>query len=279
NVRMFQNPVVQDNLRRLQGFGAIVVMPGCGDLACGETGPGRLAELPEIIEAIKSALTVKSLAGKKVLVSAGPTREMIDPVRFISNRSTGKMGFAMAAEAHRRGARVFLVTGPVTTPRPMGVTVVEVTTAVEMRQAVLDLAQDADIVVKAAAVSDYAPAEQYAQKVKKGLVEQNLRLIKNPDILAELGRHKGRRLLIGFAAETEDLLAHAREKMINKNLDLIVANDVSRPGAGFAVDTNIVKLLYPNGRIDDIPLKSKEDVARDIWDRIVELPAQRGPVQ
>jgi phosphopantothenoylcysteine decarboxylase/phosphopantothenate--cysteine ligase len=209
-----------------------------------------------------------------VLVTAGPTREELDPVRYISNYSSGKMGYAIARAACNRGARVILVSGPTCLKAPCGVETVAVVSACQMRDAVLARAQEATVIIKAAAVADYRPAEPARQKIKKGEAEAlNLRLEKNPDILAELGRMKGERFLVGFAAETADLLENARKKLEEKNLDLIVANDVTQTGAGFDVDTNIVRLLFRDGTLEDLPQLSKDEVAHRLLDRIA---ARRG---
>lgn len=270
NVDMLSSAATQENIERLERRGWIVVQPEEGELACGHEGAGRLAEPEHIVEEIKRALTDKDLQGLRVLITAGPTRELIDPVRFISNRSSGKMGYAIARVARRRGADVVLISGPSCLPHPYGVRVINVESAREMRDAVLKEARNAEVVVKAAAVSDFAPKSVSGQKIKKDEgAPEILQLMKTPDILAELGRKKRKKqILAGFAAETEDLLENARKKLEDKNLDLIVANDVSAPGAGFGSDTNMVKILKKNGEIIDLPRMSKEEVAYRLLDEI-----------
>jgi phosphopantothenoylcysteine decarboxylase/phosphopantothenate--cysteine ligase len=212
------------------------------------------------------------LVGKTVLVTAGPTREEIDPVRFLSNYSSGKMGYAIACVARDRGARVILISGPVTLPEPRGIETIRVVSAQQMYQAVMERAGQADIIIKAAAVADFRPVVRCDQKVKKtGAKSTLIELQRNPDILAELGKQKGSRLLVGFAAETEDLLKHAREKLEGKNLDMIVANDVTREGAGFDGDTNIVRLLTADGKVEDLPEMTKTEVAEILLDRVSAL--------
>ena len=273
NVQMFQNPVVQDNLNRLRERGISVMAPGEGQLACRAEGKGRLPEPVEILEQARILLTPRDLAGIKILVTAGPTEEPIDPVRFITNRSSGKMGYALARVAAARGAQVILVSGPSFLNAPAGVTLCKVRTAVEMRSAVFENRNGCAVIIKAAAVSDYRPKEMAHQKIKKGEDDMALDLIRNPDILFELGQRKSEfpHVLVGFAAETQELLANAMEKMKKKNLDMIVANDVSRSDAGFATDTNQVKILYADGRVEDSPLLSKDEVAGLILDRAVGL--------
>ncbi len=269
NTRMYENQATQENLAVLQRRGIFVMEPGAGQLACRDEGPGRLPEPAEIVDEARSIVSKQDLAGLQVLVTAGATHEPMDPVRYISNRSTGKMGYAVATMARTRGASVKLVTGPTSLPVPRGVEAERVTTAVEMREAVVKHFAASDIVVMAAAVSDYRPHATKDQKIKKGPEIQTLELVKNPDILAELGTLKGKRncVLVGFAAETEDLLANAEKKLRDKNLDMIVANDVSREDAGFAVDTNEVKILFRDGKVESPPLMKKEEVADLVLDQ------------
>jgi len=272
NSGMYLNPVVQANIARLAGLGYHVLPPDEGLLACGVEGPGRLPE-PEVIVARAAALLGAGgdLAGRKVLVTAGPPREAIDPVRYISNHSSGKMGYAIAAAARARGADVVLVTGPTALTPPPGVRTVPVETAAEMLAAVLAEYDDCDAVVKAAAVADYRPVAPAEHKIKKHDEEMTLTLTKNPDILAELGRRKRHQVLVGFAAETRDLAANAGAKLAKKNLDMIVANDVTVPGAGFGADTNVARLLHRDGRTEEFDLMAKSELAGVILDRICAL--------
>ncbi len=270
NVNMWSNPITQANVDRLARVaGMHVVGPGSGFLACRWTGPGRLAEPPDIAEAAARILTADDLAGKRLVVSAGPTQEDLDPVRFLSNRSSGRMGFALALAAARRGADVTLVTGPVALTPPLGVTVIEARSAQQMCDAVVDAAGQADAVIMAAAVGDYRPAAQAEHKLKKTDGELSVALARTPDILATLAERRdgGRPVLVGFAAETRQLLANARDKLARKGCDMIVANDVSRADAGFAVDTNQVTIIGADGD-EALELMSKDDVAHAIWDRV-----------
>jgi phosphopantothenoylcysteine decarboxylase / phosphopantothenate---cysteine ligase len=269
NVNMYQNPAYRDNEAKLRARGVLFVEPVRGALACGWEGEGKLQEPELIFEEARTALACKDLAGERVLVTAGPTREEIDPVRFISNRSSGKMGYAIARAARRRGAEVTLVSGPTGLDKPLGVTMVSVGSACEMREAVIAQAEKSTIVIKAAAVADYRPAARAGMKIKKGSAPEILELVRNPDILEELGKVKGERFLVGFAAETDNLLKNARKKLKAKNLDMLVANDVSQAGAGFDGDTNIVKLLFRNGEMEKLPLMAKDGLADVILDRIL----------
>ena len=271
NTDMYQNPITQANIDLIKKYGYKVVGPGIGSLACGDEGPGRLEDLDVIVEAIVTALTPQTLSGKRVLVTAGPTWEAFDPVRFFTNPSSGKMGFAMAKIARRRGAEVTLVTGPTWLKIPHDIQCTKVKSAEEMYEAVTDIYSDVDIVVMAAAVSDYKPKKFTPYKIKKGNEDVILEMVKNPDILKQLGKNKEHQVLVGFAAETNELIENAREKLVSKNLDMIVANDVSAPQAGFRCDTNIVKILYKTGEIEELPCMPKEDLASLIWDRIENL--------
>jgi phosphopantothenoylcysteine decarboxylase / phosphopantothenate---cysteine ligase len=271
NVNMYHNPIYQENEARLKGHGYLFVPPACGMLACGYEGEGKLPDPAVILEEAVAALTPKTLAGERVLVTAGPTREEIDPVRYISNHSSGKMGYAIARSARLRGAEVTLVTGPTAIAPPYGVRVVRVESALEMREAVLDHTEKSDVVIKAAAVADYRPKLRSGVKVKKHADNLVIELEKNPDILAEIGSQKRQRILVGFAAETDDLIANATQKLTKKNLDMVVANDVSQAGAGFNVDTNIVKILFRDGHIEELPLMGKDAVAGMILDRVEQL--------
>ncbi len=273
NVQMFANPAVKDNLQLLRGRGVHVMEPVEGELACGTEGAGRLPEPEAILEEALCLLSKQDLAGLRLLVTAGATMEPIDPVRYITNRSSGKMGYALARAARTRGAEVVLVSGPTNMEPPRRVTFERVNTTGEMRRAVLEKSADCDVIIKAAAVLDYRPRETAGQKIKKEAGPHSIELVLNPDILAELGRAKGkrRRILVGFAAETTDLLVHAKEKLEKKNLDMIVANDVSRSDAGFDAETNLVKILYRDGSAEDLPLMSKQEVADHLLDRIKAL--------
>jgi phosphopantothenoylcysteine decarboxylase/phosphopantothenate--cysteine ligase len=276
NVNMFEHPAVQENLAALRARGAGVVEPGTGYLACGWLGKGRLAEVGEIVDAAIAALARgRDLEGETVLVTAGPTVEDIDPVRFVSNRSSGKMGFRLAEAARDRGAKVVLVSGPTSLAVPHGVEVVAVRSAEEMRRAVADRVGPATVVLAAAAVSDYRPATASPSKIKKANGAMTLELVRTPDILQGLGETKGGRVLVGFAAETEDLVTNARKKLEAKNLDLVVANDVTAAGAGFGGDTNAVVLVRRDGGQVDVPVTSKREVAERILDEVRALRAAR----
>ncbi|MBI5070821.1 MAG: bifunctional phosphopantothenoylcysteine decarboxylase/phosphopantothenate--cysteine ligase CoaBC [Deltaproteobacteria bacterium] len=279
NTRMWANPAVRDNVAMLEKRGWHVVGPSSGALADGDIGPGRLADPEEIAAAAARLLGPRDLTGRKVVVTAGPTREPIDPVRFISNPSSGKMGFAVAKVAARRGARVVLVSGPVELHDPPKVKVVRVGTAEEMAAAVEEEANDLDLFVAAAAVSDYRPRDSVSQKKKKGDEDEALVLTRTPDILAGVGkRHSGRAgapVIVGFAAETEGLLENAKKKLQAKKCDLVVANKVGRPGAGFSGDRNRVVLVGPGERAN--VEGTKEEVAEAILDWAVELLDSRRP--
>ena len=272
NVNMYENAIYRENEARLQRHGYLFIPPVSGSLACGWEGKGKLPEPTAIMEAAAAALTPKDMAGLTVLVTAGPTREEIDPVRYISNHSSGKMGYALAKIARRRGADVILVSGPVAIPPPDGIETVAVTTSEEMRKAVLARAAECDLVIKAAAVADYRPVERSDRKVKKKSPEMTILLGKNPDILAELGRIKpAGQILVGFAAETESLHENAVAKLTAKNLDMIVANDVSQDGAGFIADTNIVTIIRRDGSDEALPQLPKEQLAGEILTRALAL--------
>jgi len=272
NVNMWEHPATQENLAKLRARGAHVVDPDEGYLACGMTGAGRLAATEAILAKVCAVLGLRhDLEGKTVLVTAGPTREDIDPVRFLTNRSSGKMGYALADAALRRGAHVILVSGPTDLPMPEGADWMPVRTTEAMRNAVRERASAADIIIMAAAVSDYRPAVPYAQKMKRGDGRLVLELEPTPDILAELGREKGPRILVGFAAETERLVENARDKLARKHADIIIGNDVTQEGAGFDSDTNIVTLYLRDGREVPLPKLSKFEVANRILDQILTI--------
>lgn len=271
NCNMYDNPIVQGNMERLKGYGYHFIDSETGELACGYEGKGRMAEPSDILEEIEAILSPKDLKGERILVTAGPTYEAIDPVRFIGNRSSGKMGYALASMALRRGADVTLVSGPSSLRPPKGVGFISVESAEEMGKAVMANLKDATAVIMAAAVADYTPKKAVSEKIKKGKGPLSLELEKTLDILSEIGKKKGKRLLIGFAAETENLVANAKKKLKEKNLDLIVANNVKEPGAGFVVDTNIVTIIDKKGNIEELPKMSKEDVAWMVLDRVAAL--------
>lgn len=270
NTRMFQNEIVQDNLKRLEHYGMEVIHPASGYLACGDTGEGKMPEPEVLYEYIVKALTPKDMAGKHVLVTAGPTRERMDPVRYISNHSTGKMGYAIATQAMRRGADVTLVSGRVTIQPPIGVHVVPIVSAADMAQAVKDRADEQDIIIKAAAVADYRPADVSDEKVKKKDDSLSLALERTEDILAYLGAHRREgQFLCGFSMETEHMIENSRAKLEKKNIDMIVANNLKQQGAGFGTDTNVVTLLTREETVE-LPMMSKEEVADALLTYIME---------
>ena len=279
NVNMWNHSATQENVESLRRRNVRVVNPDEGYLACGMTGAGRLAGQEAIVAAVNETLKLqRDFDGQAVLVTAGPTCEDLDPVRYFTNRSSGKMGYAVAEAAARRGARVVLISGPVSLETPPGIERVDVRSAVEMQQAVREKFAQCTIAVFAAAVADYRPAESHSQKLKRGKDELLLRLQANPDILAETARAKGSRLVVGFAAETDHVAENARKKLVAKNADLIVANDVTAEGAGFDEDTNVVTLFARDGRDLPLPKMSKREVADRIFDEIVRLrslPAAR----
>jgi len=276
NVNMWQNKALQKNIQTLLETGYHLLEPGEGELACHWYGKGRLPELNEVVEKMEDLLSPKDLKGEQILITGGPTQEPIDPVRFITNRSSGKMGYALAKVAKRRGAEVTLITGPTSLPHPRkDIKWIPVRSAEAMRKAVLTHFDGASVVIKAAAVSDYRPKMASQKKIKKGDSDTTLALEKTKDILGEIGKKKANRILVGFAAETEDLIAHAKKKLKEKNLDFIVVNDVTKPGAGFGLDTNQVKIVYPSGEVRDLPLMSKEEVSKVVLDETVKLLKQR----
>ena len=270
NTRMYQNPIVQDNMKILERYGMEVVTPALGYLACGDTGEGKMPEPEVLFESIVKALTPKDMSGVKVLVTAGPTREKIDPVRYITNHSSGKMGYAIARAAMLRGADVTLVTGKTDLMPPMGVNTVEIVSAADMAQAVKERAKEQDIIIKAAAVADYRPKYTSDEKMKKKDEDMCIELERTQDILGFLGAHKKEgQFLCGFSMETENMIENSRKKLEKKNLDLIVANNLKEQGAGFGTDTNIVTLLSKEDTIQ-LPIMSKEEVADRLLDYIVE---------
>ena len=270
NTRMYQNPVVQDNMEILKRYGMEVITPADGYLACGDTGAGKMPEPEVLYEAIVKALTPKDMAGKRVLVTAGPTREKIDPVRYISNHSTGKMGYAIARAAMLRGADVTLVSGKVNLEPPKGVRLLPVVSAADMAQAVKENARDQDIIIKAAAVADYRPSVTADEKLKKKDGEMTIELERTEDILAYLGAHRRNgQFLCGFSMETEHMLGNSRLKLEKKNIDMIVANNLKQAGAGFGTDTNVVTFLTADETVQ-LPIMSKEDVADRLLSFIME---------
>ncbi|HTU34035.1 MAG TPA: bifunctional phosphopantothenoylcysteine decarboxylase/phosphopantothenate--cysteine ligase CoaBC [Candidatus Acidoferrum sp.] len=275
NVNMWEHPATQENLSILRARGVHVVEPDEGYLACGMTGAGRLASIDAIAQKVCDVLGIhKDLAGQTILVTAGPTREDLDPVRFLTNRSSGKMGYALAEAARRRGAHVILITGPTDLHAPEGADWIPVRTAEEMRRAVLEHIERARVIIMAAAVADYRPAAASSSKIRRSGERLVLELEPTPDILAEIGRGKGSRVLIGFAAETDHVVENARAKLSRKGADLIVANDVTQEGAGFDTDTNIVTLVFPDREIS-LPKLSKLDVANTILDHASALDQER----
>jgi phosphopantothenoylcysteine decarboxylase / phosphopantothenate---cysteine ligase len=272
NVNMWNHSATQENIALLSARGVRIVRPDEGYLACGMTGPGRLAGQEEILAAVRDALKLqRDLEGESVLVTAGPTCEDLDPVRYLTNRSSGTMGYAVAGAAARRGAHVHLVTGPTLLATPPGVERIDVRSAREMHRVVMDRFAQCSIGVFAAAVADYRPAESLPRKMKRGSEALTLRLEPNPDILADAARDKVDRLVVGFAAETDHLAENARKKLVAKNADLIVANDVTAEGAGFDVDTNVVTLFARDGRDLPLPRMSKQEVAERILDEVLRL--------
>ena len=268
NVNMLNNAIVKENMAKLTARGYFLLEPGYGELACKTEGAGRLPDAADILEEVETILTKKDLRGEKILVTAGPTREPLDPVRFITNYSSGKMGYALAVMAKRRGAEVTLISGPSLLPIPRGVRYIGIDTAREMKDAVMANYQASTIIVKAAAVADFRPAVRSETKIKKGEDGFSLSLVRNPDIIAEIGPLKGERLLIGFAMESENLIENARAKLVKKNMDYIVANSIMGEGAGFQSDTNVVVIISRDGKIEELPQMDKLEVADRILDKI-----------
>jgi phosphopantothenoylcysteine decarboxylase/phosphopantothenate--cysteine ligase len=272
NTAMWEHPATKSNLETLRKRGCVLVEPDEGWLACGNIGAGRMPDPSRIVAAVDElAHTKKDFAGELLLITAGPTQEALDPVRYISNRSSGKMGFAIAEAAARRGGHVILIAGPVNIPAPSGVDLIPVRTAQEMRQAVLQHLDDATIIIKAAAVADYYVAEIPKQKLKKTATRLSLELDPTPDILAEIGQRKGDRLLIGFAAETENLISEARRKMASKHCDMLVANQVGRDGVGLESDQNEVEIITRSGRTVHAGPAEKKEIAQIILDQVATL--------
>jgi|Deesub1362B_J571_1020462.scaffolds.fasta_scaffold00300_2 phosphopantothenoylcysteine decarboxylase/phosphopantothenate--cysteine ligase len=272
NENMYLNSITQDNLKKLKSHGVIIIEPERGKLACGLEGIGRLAEPSKIVKECLSLIKKKdNLKGKKILITAGPTQENIDAVRFISNRSSGKMGYCLAEEALQRGGEVILISGPTFLLPPGKAKIINVTSALEMREEVFKNFTNADIVIMCAAIADYRPLKFSKNKIKKEKQKINIELIRNPDILAEIGKKKENKLIVGFAAETEGLIKNAKKKLIEKNLDLIIVNDISRKGIGFGSDYNQVILIDRKGKIEKTEVLTKREISRIIFDKIEKL--------
>ena len=277
NTLMLEHPATRANISVLRGFGYRIVAPACGELACGYEGAGRLPDPDDLVQEVAAALSPKDFRDRRVVVSAGPTCEPIDPVRHVTNRSSGRMGYAIAAAAWRRGAAVTLVSGPTSLAAPRGVEVVHVRTAAEMAAAMTAQSTDADVVIMVAAVADYRPKQAAAHKIKKVEDRLQLELERTDDVLAMLSRSKGRKVLVGFAAETDDVRENALSKLQRKNLDLIVANDVSAPGAGFDVETNAAILLDAAGGEKHSGLVGKDELAETILDEVARISRDISP--
>lgn len=278
NTNMFLNSITQENIKKLEALGHEFIPPGEGRLACGDTGPGKMAEPSDIVEFLRWSLTEKDMKGKKIIVTAGPTIESLDPVRYITNHSSGKMGYAIAKEAAYRGAETILVSGPANIPEPKGVKVIKVDTTQNMLDAIDDYFETCDILIKAAAPSDFKPDKVSETKIKKisgddsGMV---VKFDKNPDIAAYYGKKKTNQIIIGFAAETDNMLEYASKKLKEKNLDFIVANDVTMEGAGFKGDTNIATIIENNGQQTQYPLMSKDQLSKVILNKALEILRNR----
>ncbi len=276
NCEMWANPAVQENVTRLESRGIEIMMPAAGELACGASGSGRLPEPETIVEALARLVSPQDLAGRRLLVTAGPTHEDLDPVRFLTNRSSGKMGYAVARVARRRGAAVTLVSGPTALADPYGVEVVRIRSAEEMLSEVKGRFPGVDALIMAAAVGDYRAEKLSERKLKRGAPAQQISLVQNPDILKQMAPLKKHQVVVGFAAETDNLVTEAERKLREKNLDLIVANEVNRPDSGFAVDTNVVTLVFRREEAPQpLPLLSKEEVAEKILDWVAGKIADR----
>jgi phosphopantothenoylcysteine decarboxylase/phosphopantothenate--cysteine ligase len=276
NCEMWANPAVQENVNRLRDRGLTVLHPEAGELACGAVGYGRLPEVETILEALAQLVTPQDLVGRRILVTAGPTHEDLDPVRFLTNRSSGKQGYALAKVARRRGGEVCLISGPSNLPAPHGIERLEVWSAREMLDAVRARFPESEALLMAAAVGDYHPTSRSEHKMKRGSPELTVHLTQNPDILKEVAALKKKQVVVGFAAETRDLEAAARKKLEDKGLDLIVANQVNRPDSGFAVDTNEVTIIGRKNLLLPLPLLSKEEVAEKVLDQVAALLPPRG---
>jgi len=269
NVNMYRNSIVSENIRKLENAGYMIVEPYEGDLACGWEGKGRLADIEDISIEVEKELSPKDLKGKKILITAGATREFVDPVRFISNPSSGKMGYSIASAAWMRGGDVTLITGYAEIPPPYGINTIKVESSDEMYKAVMSNMKGKDVIIKAAAVSDYKSAGKRTNKIKKSAKSITLELTKTKDILKEIGDNKNGTFLVGFAAESENITENSKKKLKNKNLDLIVANDIKQEGAGFGSDTNIVRIISKDGKKFDLPLMAKEELGHEILNFVV----------
>jgi len=275
NTNMYDNFIVKENISKLSTRGYHFIEPAYGEMACRAEGYGRLPEISDIIEEVESILTDKDLRGENILVTAGPTREPFDPVRFITNYSSGKMGYALATAGRRRGANVTLISGPTSLSVPRDIKFISVSSAVEMRNAVMENIEKATVIIKAAAVADYRPHVRLDTKIKKREDGLAVRLERNPDIIAEVGKKKGNRILVGFAVETENLMENARTKLVEKNMDFIIANDVTKEGAGFGCDTNIITILSADGGIEELSLMNKIEAADRILNKVKKIIGQR----
>jgi phosphopantothenoylcysteine decarboxylase/phosphopantothenate--cysteine ligase len=276
NDKMLASPIVQENISKLKKYKYVIMDSGVGELACKTSGAGRLQEIPEIVEEIERLFTAQNLVGEKILITAGPTEEPLDPVRFITNLSSGKMGYALARVARRHGAQVTLITGPTNLPLPLVENIIKVRTAQEMHKAVMDNYKKATVVIKAAAVADYRPKLIAHDKIKKDDKPRTIELVRNPDIIDEIGKIKKNTVLVGFAMETKDLLASAREKLKKKNMDLIVANSLLDEGAGFQADTNKITILDREGDTQSLPVMTKIEAAEKILERVAGLLKKKG---
>jgi phosphopantothenoylcysteine decarboxylase/phosphopantothenate--cysteine ligase len=276
NDKMLSNPVVQENINKLKNYKYVIMESGVGELACKTKGAGRLPEIPEIVEEIEKLLTPQNLAGQRILITAGPTEEPLDPVRFITNLSSGKMGYALARVASRHGAQVTLITGPTNLSLPSVENIIKVRTAQEMHKAVIDNYKKSTVIIKAAAVADYRPKVFVREKIKKDDKPRAIELERNPDIIAEIGKDKKNIVLVGFAMETKDLLANAREKLKKKNMDLIVANSLREEGAGFQTDTNKITIIDREGDVQSLPVMTKIQAAEIILERVEGLLKKKG---
>jgi len=276
NEKMLANPIVQENIDKLKNYKYVIMESGVGELACKTQGAGRLPDIPEIVEAIEKLLTPQNLAGQRILITAGPTEEPLDPVRFITNLSSGKMGYALAKVAHRHGAQVTLITGPTNLSLPSVENIIKVRTAQEMYKAVIDNYKKSTVIIKAAAVADYRSKVVAKEKIKKDDKPRSIQLERNPDIVAEIGQNKKNIILVGFAMETKDLLVNAHEKLKNKNMDLIVANSLREEGAGFQTDTNKITILDREGDVQSLPVMTKIEAAEKILERVEVLLKKKG---